>query len=148
MPPGNRWYSKAHELRELSDVAVETIVENVAEMPGAFTMVYLGRGGGAVERVDPAATAYPHRDAAYAIHIFPGWQDPDDDARMIEWARSFHRQLAPDSTGGIYVNLLDGDEKDPRRSAWGSNYERLTEIKRRYDPENFFRSNQNVVPAE
>lgn len=147
MPSGNRWYTKAHELRELSDSGIETVIENVREMPGAFTMVYLGRGGGAVERVEPAATAYPHRDAEYSLHIFPGWQEARDDERMIDWARTFHRAMTGDSTGGIYVNLLEGDESDPKQAAWGDNYERLRKIKQTYDAENLFRNNQNIEPA-
>lgn len=147
MPSGNRWYSKAHYLRELSDDGIEILIRHVSDMPGSFTVVYMEPGGGAVGRVDAAETAFPHREAAYSLHIFPGWQQAADDERMIEWARTFHRDMAGDSTGGAYVNLLNGDENDVARTAWGANYERLREVKQKYDPDNLFRRNHNIEPA-
>lgn len=146
-PAGNRWYSKAHYLAEVSDEAIDTILAHTAQLPGAFTMVYLDAQGGAVGRVDSAATAFPHRKAPFAIHIFPGWTDPADDDAMMDWARTFHREMAPHATGGVYVNLLDGDEPDGSHSAYGENYARLAEIKQKYDPSNLFRNNQNVEPG-
>jgi FAD/FMN-containing dehydrogenase len=143
----NRWYSKAHYLRELTDEAIDALVARVEELPGDFTLVYLGAEGGAVGRIDPAATAFPHRDARFALHILPGWEKAGDDDRMMEWARAFHREMSPYATGGAHLNLLGGDEQDGSRSAYGSNYERLVEIKRKYDPRNIFRMNHNIDPA-
>jgi FAD/FMN-containing dehydrogenase len=146
MAGGNRWYSKAHYLRELSDDAIETIVVGVEALPGDFTMVYLEAEGGAIGRVDPAATAFPHRDAPYALHIFPGWTRAADDEAIMAWARSSTARWSPHATGGVYVNLLGGDEADGARAAYGSNYDRLAELKRRLDPENLLRHNHNVPP--
>ena len=145
--PGTRWYSKAHYLRELSDSAIETILAHAENLPGAFTMVYLDAQGGAVGRIAADATAFPHRHAPLAIHIFPGWTEPADDASVVAWARSFHQAMSPDATGGVYVNMLGGDEPDGPRSAYGSNYGRLVELKKKYDPANFFRMNHNVAPS-
>lgn len=147
MAGGNRWYSKAHYLRDLPDAAIETIVAQVEALPGEFTMVYLEPEGGAIGRVDRTATAFPHRDAPFALHIFPGWTKAADDDAMMEWARTFHREMNPYPTGGVYVNLLGGDEQDGARSAYGANYERLVDLKRKYDPDNLFRVNHNVDPA-
>lgn len=146
MPPGGRWYSRAHFLRGLPDDAIDTILRHTADMPGTFTVAYLETMGGAIARVDPAATAFPHREADFELHIFPGWTDPADDEAIMEWARTFHKDMAPWSTGGVYVNLLGGDEPDGPRSAYGTNYQRLADIKRRYDPDNLFRMNHNITP--
>jgi FAD/FMN-containing dehydrogenase len=146
MAGGSRWYSRAHYLRELNDDAIETIVVGAESLPGDFTMVYLEAEGGAVGRVDRAATAFPHRDAPYALHIFPGWTRAADDEAIMAWAREFHRAMDPYATGGVYVNLLGGDEADGARMAYGSNYDQLAELKRRFDPENLLRHNHNVPP--
>lgn len=147
MPPGNRWYSKAHYLRGLEDAAIDTIVAGAESLPGEFTMVYLEAEGGAIGRVDRAATAFPHRDAPYALHVFPGWTRAEDDERMMAWAREFHGAMQPYATGGVYVNLLGGDEPERARSAYGSNYDRLAALKRRFDPGNVLSGNHNVPPA-
>lgn len=148
MPAGSRWYSKSHYLRELPDSAIDTILGYVEHLPGPYSIAYLDGPGGAAARVDPTATAFPHRAAPYTIHMFPGWADPADDERIMAWARAFHRDMARYATGGCYVNLLDGDETDAARMAYGANYRRLADSKRRYDPDNLFRMNINVVPAE
>ena len=145
--PGLRWYSKAHDLRDLSDAAIDAILRHTENLPGPFTMVYLERIGGAVGRVPAGATAYPHRSAPWSIHILPGWSDAGQDAQMVAWARAFHADLIPHATGGVYVNLLGGDEEDGPRSAYGSNYRRLAALKRLWDPDNVFSGNHNVEPA-
>jgi FAD/FMN-containing dehydrogenase len=146
MPEGLRWYSRAHYLRELSDEVIETVVRYTEALPGPFTMAYFERAGGAVGRVDPSATAFPHRGSPYAIHIFPGWTDPAEDEHLMHWTRDFHRALAPYATGGVYVNLLGEDEPERVSAAFGQNYSRLRELKARWDPENRFRINHNVQP--
>jgi FAD/FMN-containing dehydrogenase len=81
------------------------------------------------------------------INITASWEAPADDAANIEWARATWRDIRPFSTGGTYVNFLTDDETDDRvRSAYGGNYTRLAELKRRWDPDNFFRRNKNVAP--
>lgn len=147
MAGGSRWYSKAHYLRELTDEAIETILTHVADLPGEFTTAYLGGEDGAMARVDRHATAFPHRDAPFSLHIFPGWTSAADDDRIIEWARRFHGAMSGHATGGVYVNLLGGDEPDGPRSAYGANYERLAALKHQYDPGNLFRMNHNVAPS-
>jgi FAD/FMN-containing dehydrogenase len=147
MPRGLRWYSRAHYLRGLPDDLIETVLDRVDPLPGPFTMVYFEPGGGAVGRIDPTATAFPHRHTASGVHIFPGWTNPGQDAEHMEWAREFHAALAPHSTGGVYVNLLGEDEPDGVRSAYGENYGRLAELKQKWDPRNLFRLNHKVAPA-
>lgn len=146
MGSGNRWYSKAHYFGSLPDEAIDVFVEHAERLPGEFTAAYLGREGGAIGRVDPSATAYPHRDAAFSLHIFPGWVDPANDREIMSWARAFHEATAPYATGGVYVNLIDRDEPDAARTAYGRNRERLAELKAKWDPDNVFHMNHNVAP--
>jgi len=145
-PEGYRWYTKAHYLDDLPDGAIDTIVEFTDPFPGPLTQVALEPMGGAIARVDPTATAFPHREAAYSFGIWPGWEDPENDDDMIEWAREFHEAMAP-YADGVYSNYLDRDEDDRIGAAYGVNYERLADIKAKWDPENLFRVNSNVEPT-
>ena len=147
VPKGNRWYSRAHYLDHLSDAAIDTVVERVDPLPGPFSMVYFEPLGGAIADVDPAATAFPHREATCGFHILPGWADPEQDDDIIEWTRGFYEAMAPYSNGGVYVNLLGADESQRIPSAYGANYNRLARLKDAWDPENIFRMNHNVEPA-
>jgi FAD/FMN-containing dehydrogenase len=147
MAPGQRWYSRAHYLADLSDAAIDTMARFAEVLPGPFTMAYFEHLGGAVGRVDPTATAFPHRSAPYSVHIFPGWTDPADDEAHMAWAREFHEAMAPHATGGVYVNLLGRDEQERVPAAYASNYDRLREIKAAWDPDNVFRANHNIPPA-
>ncbi|MDX1577316.1 MAG: FAD-binding oxidoreductase [Gemmatimonadota bacterium] len=146
MAPGSRWYTRAHELSRLTDDAIDAILEAVPPLPGDFTSVYLGPMDGAVGRVGPEETAYPHRDSAHGIHIFPGWIDPDRDDEIMDWARRVSNHVAPHADEGVYVNLLGEDEGPRVRAAYGPNYERLGRIKAAWDPDNLFRANHNVPP--
>lgn len=146
MPKGLRWYSKAHYFDRLSDDAIDTLLSYTDPLPGPYTAVYFEPGGGAVGRIDPAATAFPHREAAFGFQIFPGWADPAADAELTGWARDFYGAMAPFATDGVYVNLLGHDEEERVRAAYGRSYGRLAQLKERYDPANLFRVNHNVVP--
>jgi FAD/FMN-containing dehydrogenase len=135
-------------MNELSDEAIETIVEYTDPFPGPLTQVALEPMGGAVSRVDSTATAFPHRDAAYSFGVWPCWADPDRDEELIGWAREFHEAMAPYASDGVYANYLDRDESDRVSAAYGDNYDRLAEIKGEWDPENLFRMNQNIEPSD
>lgn len=147
VPAGLRWYSRAHELDALSDDAVAIMVRHARQLAGPFTMAYLCPMGGAAGRVEPTATAYPHRSSAYSFHALAGWQDPAEDEATIGWARRFHEELASEASGGVYVNLLAEDEAGRVRAAYGPNYDRLAAIKRRWDPDNLLCRNHNIPPA-
>jgi len=81
------------------------------------------------------------------MNVHGRWDDAVDDQRGIRWAREFFNATAPFATGGVYVNFLTADEGERVKSAYGPNYDRLARVKRRYDPANLFRVNQNIVPA-
>jgi len=108
-------------------------------------MVGIESLGGAVARVDPAATAFPHRDAAFSVGFWGGWLDASDDTSVRAWVRSAWQAVAPYATGGGYVNYMDEDD-DRATSAFGRNLARLQEVKARYDPEEVFRGNQLLKP--
>jgi FAD/FMN-containing dehydrogenase len=139
-------YWKSSNVSELSDGAIATMIEYMERAPSASPMVILDQFGGAVARVPSDATAFGHRDAAYDLIIAAIWSDPAEQDDHVEWAKSFWDAMQPYSTGEVYVNYLS-DEGDERvRSAYGHHWDRLVELKRRYDPDNVFHSNQNIAP--
>jgi FAD/FMN-containing dehydrogenase len=103
--------------------------------------------GGEATRVEPTATAYPHREPGHNLLLISQWTDPADCDAGIAWARTTFDALAPHMAERSYTNYLPADDHDRIRQAFGVNYERLVELKRRYDPGNLFHLNQNIDPA-
>jgi FAD/FMN-containing dehydrogenase len=91
------------------------------------------------------AATYPHRDATFFMNVHARWESRQEDAACTAWAREVFDAMAPYATGGTYVNFMSEDE-ERARAAYGANYERLAQLKKRYDPTNLFRMNQNVPP--
>jgi FAD/FMN-containing dehydrogenase len=145
-PPGRRHYWKSSYLKELSEEAIEVMTEYVSEMPSPATGVGLQQMHRAASRVDPTATAFPHRDEHYDFLILSQWADPAECERNVEWTRSLFESMEPYFEGGVYVNNLGDEGEDRVREAYGANYERLLALKGKYDPTNFFRLNQNIKP--
>jgi FAD/FMN-containing dehydrogenase len=102
---------------------------------------------GAAARVDPAATAFPHRDQHYDFLIASNWDDPADSAKNIEWTRTFFEAMQPFLERGVYVNDLGEEDEDRVKAAYGANYERLVALKNKYDPTNLFRITHNIKPT-
>ena len=147
LPPGQRWESRAHYLTGLDDDAIATFLERVEALPGEFSSAYFIPENGAVGRPDPTATAFPHRNAPFSVHVLGGWSDPSRDEEVSAWVREVHRAMAPWSTGGVYVNLLGTDEPSRVPAAYGENWERLAELKRTWDPAHLFQSNHTIDPG-
>lgn len=146
-PRGRRYYWKAQFLREISEAAIDTLLQAYASAPSARSLAVLQQVGGAIARLAPSETAYAQRDAAYDCFPISIWEDSAEDEANIRWAREFWAEMRPFSTGGVYVNNL-GDEGDDRiKAAYGGNYERLVALKTKYDPTNLFRLNQNIRPT-
>jgi FAD/FMN-containing dehydrogenase len=146
-PAGRRNYWKSHYADQLNDRAIETIVEFVGKRPVATSAVSIETLNGAQRRVPVTATAYANRDAAMQVLIFAMWDDPATDDANIAWAREFYAALQRDLPGGTFVNFMSFDETQERvRAAYRENYDRLVEVKQRYDPTNLFRLNQNIKP--
>ncbi len=146
-PDGQRYYWKSHFHRELSDAAIDTFVESVTTLPGPFSIVGFEPLGGAAGRVEADETAFAHRDAEFALGIWSGWADPAADEDAIAWTRKVYTAMAPYSTGGVYSNYMADDDDGRSAAAFAENFGRLARVKSAYDPANFFRVNQNIVPA-
>ena len=147
--PGQRHYWKAGFLSKFSDEAIEAIVDSFAgAVPPPFAAVAIEHLGGAISRVGEGDTAFSHRHATHSLLVLRVWQDPAESAENMAWARACYNAAEPFLENGVYVNYL-GDEGEARvRAAYGANYERLVEVKTRYDPTNLFRINQNVTPVQ
>lgn len=144
---GARNYWKSHYLERLDDGLIAAALEQLAALPGPQCEVFLGPLGGVASEPAPESTAYAHRSAQFVMNIHGRWEHPDQDEVMVEWTRAAFQAFAPFATGGVYVNFVAHDADDTRtRSAFGANYERLAQIKARYDPNNVFSSTQNVLP--
>lgn len=147
LTPGARNYWKSHNLATLSDPAIDVIIDYAGRLPSPHSEIFLGLLGEAAAAHQADETAYPSRDAAWAMNVHTRWEDAADDARCIAWAREFFKMTTPHATGGVYVNFLNEDESERIASAYGPNYARLAQVKAKYDPDNLFRTNQNIVPA-
>jgi FAD/FMN-containing dehydrogenase len=143
---GKRTYIKAGFARELSDGLIEALCGCGAEVGSEFSQIEVLALGGAIRRVTPDATAFPHRDAAWLINLPATWEDTAADAEEIGWVRRSFAALGPHLTGGKYVNFMGEDEPADSAGAYGTTLRRLQEVKRAYDPGNVFRLNQNVRP--
>jgi FAD/FMN-containing dehydrogenase len=147
LTPGARNYWKSHNFTQLSDQAIDTVIRYAGMLPTPQCEIFLGLLGGQAGRPAPQDTAYPHRDALYVMNVHTRWDEPADDERCIAWARDFFSAAAPHATGSVYVNFLTDDESGRTADAYGANYARLARIKQQYDPQNLFRTNQNIAPA-
>lgn len=138
-PDGARYYYKTHVLPDLTDAAIDALLEGLAEFPGPLTIIGIESLGGAIARVASDATAFPHRQARFNLGVWAGWTDPTEDERCVAWARMLHDVLRPHASGGAYLNYQDHDDLARRDAAFGANAERLRRIEARYDPDGLFR---------
>jgi FAD/FMN-containing dehydrogenase len=145
-PRGQRYFWKAQFMRELTDGAIDALLESYARAPSERCLAVMQQVGGAIARVPVSETAYAARDALYDCFPIAIWEDPDQDEAHSRWARDLWTALRPFSTGSVYVNNLGDEGQDRVRAAYGPNYDRLVALKRKYDPDNVFRLNQNVSP--
>jgi FAD/FMN-containing dehydrogenase len=144
---GARNYWKSHNLMSLEDGLIDRIVDTVARFPTPHCEIFIAALGGATTIPTPTATAYPHRDTQFVMNLHGRWEDPADDAKTIAWTRDAFEAVAPFASGSVYVNFMTADETERVGAAYGPNHARLAQIKRKYDPENLFRMNQNIRPA-
>jgi FAD/FMN-containing dehydrogenase len=141
----NYWLSKF--TRELSDELIDVLVERFATAPSPMTSVLLERFHGAVTRVGVTDTAVPHRDEGWNVVLAGIWTEPSDTDANIAWTRETFAALAPHVGTGRWLNYLADDQGDDAiRAAYGPNYDRLREVKRRFDPDNVFHLNHNIAP--
>jgi FAD/FMN-containing dehydrogenase len=147
LTPGARNYWKSHNLTEIEDGLIDRLIEYAGKFPSPQCEMFIGHIGGGPGRVDAGATAYASRDAEFVMNVHSRWDDAKDDGSCISWAREFFEATEPYASRGAYINFMTADEEDRVRSAFGSSYERLVDVKNKYDPKNLFHLNQNVRPT-
>lgn len=146
-PSGTRNYWKSAFVSGLPDEAIDVLVEQAKGMTSPLSALLVEYYGGAGGRRAADDNAFAQRHSDYCIGFMPQWTDPAEDAKQIAWARSAWDAIQPFASGGYLLNYLSEGEDDAVRAAFGANYPRLREVKRQYDPENFFSQNQNIRPA-
>jgi FAD/FMN-containing dehydrogenase len=148
-PRGALNYWKSNFLATLSDAAIDTMIDRFAATPSPMSGLLLEHFHGAATRVGPTETAFPHRAIGYNFLAVGEWLEPSTTAANIAWVREAYAAMHAHFAAGRYVNYLNADElgeSSAVESAFGPNWKRLREIKRRYDPENVFHLNQNIKP--
>jgi len=148
LPAGLQWYWKGDFVRELTDAAIEAHIEHCGKSPSELSLMHLYPIDGAVHEVALAATAWNARNQSWSMVIAGVSPDPADAAALKRWAQDYWRAVHSENAhGGAYVNFMMDDEGAARvNAAYGENLGRLREVKRRYDPKNIFRVNQNIQP--
>jgi FAD/FMN-containing dehydrogenase len=147
VPAGLHYYWKSSYLTELTDPAIEILVEHSNRAASPQSFVLLEYYGGAASRVGERETAFPHRAPMFGLVINAAWPGPADTDANIGWARATWAAVQPFVSDRVYSNVLMADDADRLRTAYGANYERLAEVKKKYDPANLLRLNQNIGPA-
>lgn len=144
---GARNYWKSHDFNELSTAALDTVIDYAGRLPTPECEIFIAHMGGATNRVEAEATAYPHRDTEFVLNVHTRWGDPDEDEICVNWARQFFSATESYANGGVYVNFMSDDEAERVDGAYGANFDRLASLKASYDPGNLFRVNQNILPG-
>ncbi len=145
-PRGALNYWKSAFVGQPSDALLEAMVAAYAEAPSPMSAIVFENLHGAATRVDPSATAFPHRSPGHSVLIAAQWQNVDDTQDNVAWARRTYATLLPHALDGRYVNYLGADEPDAVRAAYGANWDRLLTVKRAWDPDNVLHLNHNVDP--
>jgi hypothetical protein len=145
-PAGLQQYWRADFFTEITDAAIEVHIEYGKQLPTGLSAMHLHPIDGAASRVPGDATAFAYRDGGWAGVIIGADPDPANAGLISQWARGYGHALHPTSAGGGYVNFLMNEGPDRIKAAYRGNYQRLTKIKRRYDPDNTFHINQNIQP--
>ncbi|WP_243079455.1 FAD-binding oxidoreductase [Pantoea sp. MQR6] len=144
---GARNYWKSHNFSQISDGVIDAIIEYAARLPSPQCEIFIATIGGQTASVAPEAMAYSSRDANYVMNVHGRWETAAEDAHCIAWAREFFAKSQPFASSGAYINFLTEEETDRISFAYGATYNRLVELKNKYDPTNLFRMNQNIKPV-
>jgi hypothetical protein len=147
-PHGRRYYTKSGYFTSLDDSTINRMVEAVATMLSPETQIELAYLGGAAARIAANETAFGDRSAPFIMNLLANWSEASADAGNISWIRELFNQLRPAMKPGVYINFMSGDEQDRVPEAYQERWERMVAVKTHYDPNNFFRLNQNVPPRK
>ena len=146
-PPGRLNYWKASFVDDLSDELIDILVTAYRRVPSPFSNIAIEPMGGSVARVPNTSTAFSHRNSDYSLLLLGGWLNPSASETNVAWVRDLLNLTSPLSLRAVYVNYLGTEGNSRIREAYGPNYGRLASLKRKYDPGNLFRLNQNIEPA-
>jgi FAD/FMN-containing dehydrogenase len=146
VPSGLQHYWKANFVTELTDEAIDAHIQHGPNVPVVNSTVHIYPINGACHRVAPDATAFAYRDATFATVIAGMWPDAADNEANVKWVRDYYDATAPLSEEGGYVNFMADDDQQRIKANYKGNYDRLVEVKRKYDPDNLFHLNQNIKP--
>ena len=146
VPPGLQHYWKANFVEELTDEAIAAHAVHGPDVPAVNSTVHIYPINGAAHRVAPDATAFAYRNANFATVIAGMWPEASENDANIAWVRRYYDATAPYSEEGGYINFMSEDDQGRIRANYQGNYDRLVDVKRRYDPDNLFHLNQNIRP--
>jgi hypothetical protein len=146
-PAGYQWYWRADFVNELNDEAIVKHVEHGSKLPSMFSTMHLYPIDGAAGRVGNKDTAWAYRDSKWAEVIVGVDPDPANAEKITKWTKDYFDALHPYSAGGAYVNFMMDEGEDRIKATYKGNYDRLAKVKKKYDPNNLFRVNQNIKPA-
>jgi FAD/FMN-containing dehydrogenase len=144
LTPGARNYWKSNDFLKLPDELIDISLAAITALPDPQSEVFIAHLGGALTRVDLAATPFPQRKRHFVMNVHTSWADPAQDKACITWARDLFNRTAPFAAGSVYVNFMPSDDEGRMPEAYGSNFDRLRKIKAKYDPQNLFRLNHNI----
>jgi hypothetical protein len=147
-PHGRRYYTKSGYFSILDDNSIDRLMDAVTTIPSPETMVELAYLGGAAGQVAAHETSFGDRSAPFVLTLLANWSDASADAANISWVRRLFNTLQPGMKPGVYVNFMSGDEQDRVPEAYRERWDRMVAVKSHYDPNNFFRLNQNVTPEK
>ena len=145
-PKGIRAYWKGAFVNELPEAAIAAHVEHGSQVPEVSATMHMYPINGACHRVGPNDTAFAYREATYGMVFLAAWNDPAKDAERIQWVRDYYQAMAPYSEPGGYINFMQDDDYGKIEVNYRQNYDRLVQVKRKYDPTNLFHINQNITP--
>jgi FAD/FMN-containing dehydrogenase len=147
-PAGQHYYFKCPFVRDLTDEVIRAIVDYTETMPTEQSQLVIEHMHGIASRVPVSETAFGLRRVHYSINIMPAWTDPTMAEKCIDWAQGLASMLIAFGASDAYVNYLGDEGSSAVKASYGANYARLAELKKKYDPDNFFRFNQNITPAD
>jgi len=147
-PHGRRYYTKSGYFTYLDDSSIDLLVEAAVSIPSQDNQIELAYLGGAVAQIAADETAFGDRSAPFVLTLLSNWSDPSADAANISWTRGFFTRLRPAMKPGVHINFMSGDEQDRVPEVYRQRWDQIVAVKSHYDPNNFFRLNQNILPRK
>jgi FAD/FMN-containing dehydrogenase len=147
LTPGARNYWKSHNFTELKDDSLDLVVEYAGKLPSPQCEIFIAYLEGKSNSVSPNSMAYSSRDLKYILNVHGRWDDAKQDKECIKWSREFFDATLKFASAGAYVNFMTEEENERVAKAYGPNYKKLVEIKKKYDPNNLLKHNQNIKPT-